>query len=344
VTQHPGHETQAPPADIARYAQAVRDALADHPDREELLEDLDDHLAEIAAESDAPLEERLGPPAAYAEELVAAYGGRPASGQKPRLRLRVRLVEAYDRLAGNAAYRSFTGFLPELRPGWWVLRGYLLAMLLLSVIEDDRLLPGNPVEVVLVVAAIVASVWFGRRAGGTAWRGLAVLANGAAAVALLAGVVVAGQLANAHDRLFDMERSPQSVYLETVSGLSGEVYNIKPYSKDGTPLTDVHLYDQSGRPLITDPESYGYEVDRTCGEPILNRYPLPLVPQEGTEAGTATPPTPCPAPSPAASASVSIETATPESPAPSPALSEPATTMTATPEGPAPSPSRKPTG
>jgi hypothetical protein len=225
-----------------------------------------------------------------------------------------------------------------------VLRGYLLAMLLLSVIEDDRLLPGNPVEVVLVVAAIVASVWFGRRAGGTAWRGLAVLANGAAAVALLAGVVVAGQLANAHDRLFDMERSPQSVYLETVSGLSGEVYNIKPYSKDGTPLTDVHLYDQSGRPLITDPESYGYEVDRTCGEPILNRYPLPLVPQEGTEAGTATPPTPCPAPSPAASASVSIETATPESPAPSPALSEPATTMTATPEGPAPSPSRKPTG
>jgi hypothetical protein len=33
-------------------------ALAYQPEREELLEDLDDHLAEIAAESDAPLGER----------------------------------------------------------------------------------------------------------------------------------------------------------------------------------------------------------------------------------------------------------------------------------------------
>ncbi|MEV0351882.1 hypothetical protein AB0H88_39465 [Nonomuraea sp. NPDC050680] len=32
--------------------------LAGHPEHEELLEDLDDHLAQIAAESDAPLGER----------------------------------------------------------------------------------------------------------------------------------------------------------------------------------------------------------------------------------------------------------------------------------------------
>ncbi|NUR87968.1 MAG: hypothetical protein HOY71_28110, partial [Nonomuraea sp.] len=105
------------------YARAVRQALADHPDREELVEDLDDHLAEIAAESDVPLEDRLGPPIAYAAELAAAYGGRPTTSRRRRLLGEVR---------ASGWYRRMAAFLPELRPGWWVLRGYVLAMLLLA--------------------------------------------------------------------------------------------------------------------------------------------------------------------------------------------------------------------
>lgn len=62
--------------DVARYAAAVRAALADLDEgaRRSLLEDLEAHLSEVAAESDVPLAQRLGRPEAYAAELRAAYG------------------------------------------------------------------------------------------------------------------------------------------------------------------------------------------------------------------------------------------------------------------------------
>lgn len=70
--------------DAARYADAVRAALADLGDEERaaLLDDLEAHLAEVAAESDAPLTERLGPPDRYAAELRAAYD--PGARREPR--------------------------------------------------------------------------------------------------------------------------------------------------------------------------------------------------------------------------------------------------------------------
>jgi hypothetical protein len=58
--------------DVARYAGAVRAAFADldAPTREMLLEDLEDHLQEVAAEAGGPLEERLGAPETYAASCV----------------------------------------------------------------------------------------------------------------------------------------------------------------------------------------------------------------------------------------------------------------------------------
>ena len=71
--------------DVARYAAAVRAALASLPDaeRESLLEDLESHLAEVAGESDQSLEERLGKPATYAAELRAAYGAASETRNAP---------------------------------------------------------------------------------------------------------------------------------------------------------------------------------------------------------------------------------------------------------------------
>lgn len=45
--------------EVEQYVYAVREALADLPaaEREELLEDLPDHLAEVAAEGEATLRE-----------------------------------------------------------------------------------------------------------------------------------------------------------------------------------------------------------------------------------------------------------------------------------------------
>ena len=66
--------------DVTSYAAEVRAQLADLPavEADVLLEDLEQHLAEVAAEGDGTLVDRLGPPEAYAAELRAAYSaGHP---------------------------------------------------------------------------------------------------------------------------------------------------------------------------------------------------------------------------------------------------------------------------
>ena len=65
--------TTATISDADRYLKEVAPHLAALPpdERADLLEDLALHLQEVAAEPGPPLEERLGPPAAYAAELLA---------------------------------------------------------------------------------------------------------------------------------------------------------------------------------------------------------------------------------------------------------------------------------
>ena len=62
--------------EIESYYDRVRAALAGlAPEmRDDLLEDLPDHLAEVLAEGDGSLRDRLGEPEAYADELRAAAG------------------------------------------------------------------------------------------------------------------------------------------------------------------------------------------------------------------------------------------------------------------------------
>ncbi|MFD1940457.1 hypothetical protein ACFSKW_54270 [Nonomuraea mangrovi] len=283
-----------------QYAQAVREALAGHPNSEELLEDLDDHLAEVASESEVPLEVRLGPPEAYAAELAAAYGGR--TGERRR-RFNLRATGAS--LAGHPVMARLTGLFPELRPGWWVLRGYVLAMLLISVVDRPQLVPNALGEFALVAFAIWLSYALGRANRGR-WMTIAsALASGLGVLALLVGFAAAEALRSRSDEPPIAYEEP--VMMNTVSSF-GDVVNIRPYSKDGTPLSDVYLYDQDGRPVTTNFADSGYIVDRACGEPVLNRYPLPLVEDNGgmDENGTMQAPTPtrsptaCAAPSPSA--------------------------------------------
>jgi hypothetical protein len=97
--------------EVARYAAAVRAAFADlpAPDRETLLEDIEDHLVEVAAESGGPLEERLGPPETYAAEL-RAWAGLPAPGAARRRGRRTsRLVRRLERLLAAAAAHAGRG-------------------------------------------------------------------------------------------------------------------------------------------------------------------------------------------------------------------------------------------
>ncbi|GAA4925560.1 hypothetical protein HD597_011472 [Nonomuraea thailandensis] len=290
-----------------QYAQAVRDALADHPEREELLEDLDDHLAEIAAESGLPLEERLGPPETYAEELASAYGERPQGARRHRAGARAWAAKVRAALMRQAPSRGLLAFLPELRPGWWVLRGYVLAMVLVSVTAEPALVPMTPPAWALVAAGIWASVWFGRRSRRRAVVLTAVAANAVAALALFAGMVEAG------DAMTPSPEQEQAVWMQPAS--SDGVYNLRPYARDGKPLNDVYLYDQDGKPFVTNPEFYGYKVDRSCGEPVLNRYPLPLVeegPMEGGDGLSAATASACPTATPEPAPTVTATPARPE--------------------------------
>jgi hypothetical protein len=282
--------------DVARYAAAVRAAFADlpAPDREALLEDIEEHLVEVAAEPGGLLEERLGPPETYAAEL-RAWAGLPAPGAARRRGLRAsRLGRRLKRLSSAALAHPAGGavveFLPELRPAWWVLRGYLTVQLasvgLAFLFPHDVTLPvptilGSQVLGLLTTAAaVVGSVALGRRGTRTRReRHLTVAGN--LALGLFALVLLGGIGAT---RLTDEpsygEYAVTGSYPESLPGLRSdgrEISNIFPFDANGKPLQGVQLVDQDGVPLVAthqdNPElEPRLPLDRN-GNAIANRYP-----------------------------------------------------------------------
>jgi uncharacterized membrane protein len=304
--------------DIARYAAAVRAALASLPDaeRESLLEDLESHLAEVFGESDQSLEARLGKPATYAAELRAAYGAASETRNAPsRARYRDRLWALVSAALGTRAYSEVRAFLPELRAGWWVLRAYLLVLIVAFMFRDGfnlRPIP-NPftssglLQIVATLVAIVVSVRLGRRGmpANKGWRGAAVALNvGIALVAL--PVLVSMGTGSTYYGYYASDSSDPNLTQASAGYYSGFT-NIYPYSKDGQPLKDVLLYDQNGLPVV--PAANGLTTDVPVGAdglPIQNAYPLterdqngaPVVPPRVALPPWQPSPSPSPMPSP----------------------------------------------
>ena len=304
-----------PADDVAAYASAIRAALSDlTPEQTEvLLEDLEDHLREVASEAGGPLAERLGPPERYAQELRAAYGATRAGGtrQDPALRdlrLAVRAVTA------SAWFMQVRAFLPELRPAWWVLRAYIVVLLLTEAFSRNynlRPIP-NPfssrglLEIVAAAIAIVVSVRLGRRNRALANRGRLLAIGANVLIALIAIPVLARMGTFPSYSMVESSGSGQSQQLIMPSGV---VTNIYAYSRDGKPLTDVLLYDQEGRPLTTGSQVGDVTTEYPLGsdgQPIANAYPLRQQHLNGDQVSVprvALPP--WPAPSPAATPTVS---------------------------------------
>jgi hypothetical protein len=244
--------TQTGAEEIARYLEGVRAALADLPpiDRDELLDDLPDHLAEVAAESEQPLAERLGPPERYAAELRAAAGLAPRSGAMPASLARtVRRLGGYVstmdvRLGPLVGQPRLRDFLVLLRPAWWVLRGYLVAMVLTGWFDQPSLVPrvlGSRLPgLIIVLAFVLASIWLGRRSGGlsTVPRRLVAVAGG---LVVVLGMVALSDI-DAWARQDHMTPSYQFDPYDSVT-------DVFPYGPDGKPLTGVTLYDQNGDPI-----------------------------------------------------------------------------------------------
>ena len=271
--------------DVAAYVAAVRAALAPLPDaeRESLLEDLESHLAEVAGESDQPLEVRLGQPEEYAAELRSAYGaGSDSANKRPRKLFRERSWALIKGALGTQAYQELRALLPELRPGWWVLRAYLAVLFLAFVFRDGanlRPIPnpfssGGLLQIVATLVAVVISVRLGRRGMPVTrgWRWAAVAANVGIAVLTLPVLVSMGT-GSSYVYSYDGGSDP---YFSSVSaGYYPGVTNIYPYSRDGKPLTDVLLYDQDGRPVVPGKSDAVVDVPNGAdGLPIPNAYPL----------------------------------------------------------------------
>jgi hypothetical protein len=205
--------------EIAQYAAAVGAALADLPEntRNELLEDLPAHLAEVAAEVEAEggtLQDRLGSPAAYAAELRATVGHDAPASRGVRLsaataKTRARLRAADTRLGKLIGYAKLSEFVKLLRPAWWVLRGYLAAWLICEVVSGGAgpsgALPrlGDNVfgGVVVTVGLVIGSIWLGHTAVNRAklWQRV-VIAGVTAGLALFGFglfVTIDGELAEA---------------------------------------------------------------------------------------------------------------------------------------------------
>ncbi|MEV6523564.1 hypothetical protein AB0M43_16565 [Longispora sp. NPDC051575] len=230
------------------YLAGVRTALSDLPPevRDDLMEDLPAHLADIEAEHSGTLTERLGTPAEYAAELRAAAGLDPAGNGPHATALDWRRFAAFlsrvdVRLGTLVGYPRIMDLLLALRPAWWIFRGWVIASFLMLVFTGGGtgLLPfgnGQPLLGLLVLLGSVAfSVWLGRRTRKTrGWPRWLLLA--AAFPIALAGLVIVAESAD--------RNAPYNSYDRW-----GHVQDIVAYDAEGKPLKDIRIYDQNGDPI-----------------------------------------------------------------------------------------------
>ncbi|MDQ7908712.1 hypothetical protein RB614_29685 [Phytohabitans sp. ZYX-F-186] len=299
--------------EVADYVAQVRTALADLPPaiRDELLDDLPEHLAEVAAEGEGSLTERLGPPTAYAAELRAAAGAPAGRGRMPAMDARLHdvVVQARARLQAADAktgpligYEKTSDFLRLLRPAWWVLRGYLAAMAVAYLLSNGPigLLPrfemgdSTVAGVVALVLFVIVSIWLGRRGSRLPRVPRLVLWAGIALLMLPAAV-----------SLFEADEDAVREPYQGVSETYNDVGSVYVYDEQGRPLVNARVFDQFGN--LVQPgvwwcpnEGGGMttEVFPTCANPQpVNWQPayVPPPPARGI------PQSPSPAPEPTAS-------------------------------------------
>ncbi len=156
------------PPQVLQFVREVRAALDDLAPAEvdELTEGLAADLSEGVDEAPS-----LGDPAAYAAELRAAAGLPP---RRPRPDTRaLATVATLDRRALDAArawvarqvwWSPVRDFLVDLRPAWWVARGWAFWQLVRPV-EDSmgHVLPTSTGSLLVLAAFVVVSAQFGRR-------------------------------------------------------------------------------------------------------------------------------------------------------------------------------------
>jgi hypothetical protein len=291
------------------YLKQVAPHLAALPpdERADLLDDLAQHLQEIAAEPGPPLEERLGSPEAYAAELLASAGveARPLPGPPLLTRAAALFATVRGSWLGQEAERMW----PVLRPAWWVIRAYL-AVSLFSVVERNgttgfavpSLAGSHTLGLLGVLVAIPLSVRLGRRRLPRSGR-LAVV--GANAILALYALTLLGRAGTPEIRYVDYGPPVTRASQGCLSTAAGErITNLYAYDADGRLLDPVLLYDQDGQPidnLCPEFDDRGrrlnteYRQDAN-GAPVINAFPRRQTATVDTGRPPAIPGGPVPAP------------------------------------------------
>jgi len=220
---------------VDAFAARVRELLSDLP-RDEV-DDLTDGLEADLAEK--ALDEELGDPETYAEELRSA-AGLPPRNDSTGAELRLRWTRFVARLRADPFWSKVLGFAVALRPVWWVARGWAVWVALGFAGTD------GPLKFLPLAAVVVVSVQWGRGKWlpGRVLRVAKIVVSVIAVIALPFAIGASLGAQNAVRYSDDDYFPPQGIQLD-----GNEVNNIFAYDADGEPLSDVQLFDQDGKPL-----------------------------------------------------------------------------------------------
>jgi hypothetical protein len=302
---------------VHRYAAEVRAHLADlSPEQvDDLTDGLEADLAEALADmpgalrpreagSEVPdggatsfldVAARFGPAAAYAAELRSAAGLDPAApGPRPRIGVRGRLLvlggifesgwkSLWAPVTSTPQWAAFREFAAVLLPVWWVLRAWVVVLVLhawFGFSTGFGLVPREPFWRLLLLAAIVVSVQWGRGRW-LRWRAVHTLRKVVNVVAVVVAVPLllgaafgasngltgwggyddGGSYSHGHEigygAGYEAAQRDGMSQVSTGSGDGGvfvdgsQVSNLFVYDASGRALQDVQIFDDRGRPVRT---------------------------------------------------------------------------------------------
>ncbi|THV31324.1 HAAS signaling domain-containing protein [Glycomyces paridis] len=250
--------------EIAGYLAAVERHLGDLPEaiRQDLMSDLDAHLAEVAADLDdgVALRDLLGSPEAYARELrETAEVPRERAAARLRRGLRetaaplTRRVKTWsDRYAVSTGHADAAELVERLRPGWWVARGVIAAMLVVYILSATQYntygsLPFDSLSWLLfTAAAVLFFVWVSLRLGrrSQTWGRRRRWWTGAAGIALV--VYALYGFAWPYALNYGGNDFVETSYYDETSHIT----DIQVFDENGEPIDGVYLFDQNGDPLM----------------------------------------------------------------------------------------------
>ncbi|WP_314453268.1 hypothetical protein [uncultured Microbacterium sp.] len=296
--------------DIRAFAAEVRAHLDDLPADEvdDLLDGLEADLSDQAAEAG----DDFGLPDAttYADELRSA-AGLPDRVLTPKKKLPLvrRARAAWNstgrRIRGNPAGTWILDTLASLRPVWWVVRGVVVYLWVVSllvplggtggILSSLLALTFNPLAWIILLGLIAVSVQWGQGRW-MPFRWLHATAVVVSAVTVLALPATLGMLSNSlFAAVYDNRASASQGWTPGLSVDGIRVRNIYAYDANGAALSGVQLFDQDGRPVTTvgmetttlsdayyagggGPVPVPYTVPGSA--PIWNAFPLREVPAE----------------------------------------------------------------